>query len=168
VADLVRLAAVYERMPPEDRGPYFRNLVIQFVSRGNAEAEKLIHRIFDIWIREAEQLPPGKDLDRPDPGLLKALGYSVARDGPSDSVRQLLLTFALSSPVLPPVKDRGYMAEWGEPNTIKRYSKLRRVLNFFIEDHSFDPRMQSAIARWNDDLDFLARQVADGRLKVGN
>ena len=67
----------------------------------------------------------------------------------------LLISFLLSSPHLPRIKDKEYMKDWGEPLSLKRYKKFDRALRNLIEDkrRTGDPRMGRATEEWQEDLE---------------
>ena len=48
-----------------------------------------------------------------------------------------------------------YMAEWGYPNSKKRYRKLRDVLNQLIYKNRNFPEMTAAIIDWKTDLEYI-------------
>jgi len=54
-------------------------------------AEELLSAIADVWEEKSYSLPEGSDWERPDPGLLKAIGYRVGwqRVGFKPTVRLL-------------------------------------------------------------------------------
>jgi hypothetical protein len=87
----------------------------QLLERDCEKCRELLKEIQEqIFRTELLSLPPGGDSERPDPGLLKAVGYHVGwRFGQVPEMRQFIIAFILIAEHLPAIKDVEYMAEWG-------------------------------------------------------
>jgi hypothetical protein len=59
-----------------------------------------------------------------------------------------------------PVHSAGYTDEWGEPNSPKRYGKLVRCLQSFIENNQIKPNMKLALKHWSEDLEWIEQCYA--------
>ena len=90
------------------------------------------------------------DFDRPDTGMLAALGYRVGQtQGRPPRARREILKFVLQGE-LPMVHSASYSEEWGEPGSFKRYRKSNRT----------KPNMRAAVRDWSEDLEWLEQYVA--------
>ena len=56
---------------------------------------------------------------------------------------------------LPMIHSVSYMAEWGEPNSLRRFEKLVRVLGNMIEGNQRNPNSKLAVRQWREDIDWL-------------
>lgn len=96
-------------------------------------------------------------LEVPGFGMLSYLEYHVGRtNGQPTKVRQSILDRVFVGK-LPPVFDRVYMRQWGDPGTSRRLQKMAETLaalarNFKRRD---DDRLEQAIREWEADLTFL-------------
>ena len=157
--ELKRIENQLKQYPPEKLGVMFANCYTAFrnpASSFHADARSRLRLILREWKNRSYYLPTGTDRDRPDPGLLKCIGYSVGRNGPSEIVRRNLVDYLMTYDHLPPVKDNSYMLEWGKSRTAKRFYKLERVLKAFKIQHEEDKiPPEKAIREWNRDLTYV-------------
>ena len=145
----------YRRRDLVSRGEWLATILGQLINDEKG-AKEFLSAIADVWKEEDYWLPESVDGDRPDPGLLKAMGYRVGwHHGQPPETRALVIAFLLMSRHLPRIKDRQYMEEWGAPLSLKRYQKLDSVLRNLIEDkrRTRNPGMARAIEEWQDDLE---------------
>ncbi|WP_406853792.1 hypothetical protein ABEG18_14620 [Alsobacter sp. KACC 23698] len=151
MADLDKLEAAIRRMDPLERGDFLAITLARLEAK--PEASYVLNRIERVWRDEAYFLPPGFDRERPDPGLLKCLGYRVGRtQGQPAQIRIMIIFFLLSAETLPPVKDALYMGEWGDAWSRKRLDKFVRVQKRLIEEAAEDYRQDLAIAEREEDI----------------
>ena len=94
------------------------------------------------------------DDDRPEQGMLGALGYHVGHSQGQPAETRLILKFVLEGE-LPMVHSANYMVEWGEPNSSKRFEKLVRVLQNLIDGNRSKPRSKLAVGQWSEDLEWI-------------
>ena len=93
-------------------------------------------------------------------GVLKAFGYGVGDDGITRAAkRHVILDHVLEVPI-PPVKDKWYTLEWGQPNSNKRKAKLLTTLKGLINSREsmasyHQPSYSRAISQWKDDLNYI-------------
>lgn len=119
------------------------------------EAEDVIKKIELEWEERLKQyLFADEKADRPSRGMLKTIGYAVGNDGVGTVKRQLLLDHLIQG-TLPFCGSPAYMAEWGYPNSKKRYRKLRDVLNQLVYKNRNFQEMASAIIHWQTDLEYI-------------
>jgi hypothetical protein len=69
----------------------------------------------------------GFDVERPTVGFLRAMGYTVGRNGRSRSERRRVLRRIYGAPV-PANFDANYRAEWGQPSTCARLKKMANTI----------------------------------------
>jgi hypothetical protein len=118
----------------------FLNAVRLIVSNRNVDdAERLITDIQKEWQRRRASGDAVRDYDRPEQGMLGALGYHVGHSqGQSTETRRLILKFVLEGE-LPMIHSANYTVEWGEPHSLTRLEKLGRVLENLIEGNRTRP-----------------------------
>lgn len=87
-------------------------------------------------------------------GVLGGAGYRVGRDGLPRDKRRELLAELLSRPLarLPQVEN---VQEWGEAGTPKRFWKMVRCLQAFVENARGRKIMRLAVDDWEADLEWL-------------
>jgi hypothetical protein len=109
---------------------------------------------------------PLRAIPSPTLGYLRYLGYRVGRQAPPQYERLLLLLHAFSQGVVPPVFDPEYVAQWSEPNTPQRLSKLAESLAAFCRNERRKARPSTlAIQHWESDLQWLHENVYKGRFR---
>jgi hypothetical protein len=111
-------------------GAVFQNCAKAIVEKNATFHNKAlirIHEFENIWRSQISFLDPGVDRDRPDFGVLRTIGYRIGTYGVDPEVRRWLLGLLMNGQI-PPVKDLGYVAEWGTPDSPRRYYKLMRTL----------------------------------------
>ena len=148
-----------DEMAPEEVATLFRNCITNVVKKNRFatnSAEKIIE-IASHWSHTRATLDVGQDRNRPEFGVLRAIGYQVGNEGVDPKIRHWLLEYAMQG-VLPPIKDRSYMEEWGEPESKKRFYKVKRVIEYLIEDHSNPNIFDKALRDWQKDLDYLDKK----------
>lgn len=119
------------------------------------DAQQLITDIQNEWQRRRACGDAIPNFDRPEQGLLGALGYHVGQShGAATEMRRLILKFVLEGE-LPMIHSASYMLEWGEPNSSKRFEKLVRVLENLIEGNRRKPNSKLAVKQWSEDLEWL-------------
>ena len=99
-----------------------------------------------------------------DEGPLGLLGYHVGRRaGLSAAQRQALLSAIYRRPI-PQLFPPHYLAEWGDPQTPQRLQRMIRAIDGFMRDpkRRNDPRLDDAMAEWQEDLDYLRREYHSG------
>ena len=142
----------------------FLNCIRNVVARRNIDAaESLIADIQKEWQRRRVCGDVIRDDDRPEQGLLAALGYHVGHsDGRPAEFRRLVLKLVLEGE-LPMIHSADYMAEWGEPNSSKRFEKLVRVLQNLVDGSRSKPRSKLAVRQWSEDLEWIQNSyLSDG------
>ncbi|WP_343827311.1 hypothetical protein [Sphingopyxis soli] len=90
-------------------------------------------------------------------GVLGFLGYRVGiTQGEHDQTRRRILDVTFSSP-LPPINGAAYMREWSDPGSAARLRKVAETLAAFVRNakRKRGGSMDSAIADWERDLDYL-------------
>lgn len=94
---------------------------------------------------------------RPDPGVLKQMGYRVGRSGLGASRRRSILEKVYGARlVATSMHTAGYVREWGEPNTRARATKIERALAGFVSNaRRREADMSEAIDDWESDLAWL-------------
>jgi hypothetical protein len=134
----------------------FLNSIRLIVEKKQLEAaQRMIRDIQSEWQRRRGQGDAVVDYDRPERGLLAALGYHVGHNqGQSSEVRRLILKYVLEGE-LPMIHSAEYMKEWGEPNSSTRFQKLARFLGNMVEGNQAKPNSQLAVKQWREDLDWL-------------
>lgn len=121
-------------------------------------SENLISAIEDEWqYREVDinldsECPWEIVADSPNRGLLYALGYQVGvtQDRSAKLRHRILKRIYLAK--FPIVHSNSYMAEWGQPATRKRNSRLVLAISNFIEQKSKYQFYDRAIKSWMKDL----------------
>lgn len=107
------------------------------------------------WEKRLQQYKAGQyKAETPEQGVLSRVGYRVGNNGISQKLRQQRLDYVMSD-ILPAVGSPAYMAEWGEPGSLKRYKKLHRVLQVFISSANTLGNMDKAQKEWEEDLEYL-------------
>lgn len=100
----------------------------------------------------------------PSEGMLSCLGYHVGVvQGETANVRQSVLREIFSAflpPILPPL----LMLEWGHPKSAGRLKKMAECIAAFSRNakRRHDPRLSTAIAQWDDDLEYLYNEYYVG------
>lgn len=119
------------------------------------DARKIILRIHEVWEQRMKSASIGQyKATTPDEGILKALDYKVGKQGEPPHVRRKILTFIMMQR-LPFVGSPAYMMEWGEPQSTKRYNKLRSVLhNLYLKSMNME-HFEKASREWVEDRDWL-------------
>jgi hypothetical protein len=140
----------------EERGRIFANALfaVRKNSQRRAQAELLLDFIRDFWNAEQNLLLDGEDRDRPDVGVLKGIGYSLV-GGIDREQRRWLLDELMTARTLPPIKDKGYMAEWGLPMSDQRIAKCISVLRNLAWEKRQSGESPYAVLHWEDDIQYL-------------
>jgi hypothetical protein len=87
--------------------------------------------------------------------MLAALGYHVGHaEGRPQTERREILKHVLFGE-LPMVYSASYTDEWGEPGSYKRYGKLIRSLQTYIDDNQSRPGKKLAVQQWREDLEWV-------------
>jgi hypothetical protein len=149
-------------MSYDDLLQLFLNAVGLIVKQKQVEAAKrMITTIHNEWERRRKLGDAFIDFERPEMGMLAALGYRVGHtEGRPPQVRREILKYVLEGE-LPMVHSASYTAEWGEPGSSKRCRKLVRFLQNNIENnHQAKPGMKLAVKEWSEDLAWLEQYVA--------
>ncbi|OCH02945.1 hypothetical protein [Aliivibrio fischeri] len=103
------------------------------------------------------------EVDWPQVGMLKGVGYSVGAKGLPTTERRELLSNVMSQQ-LPYVTSYAYRREWGEPNTTARLKKLANTIASFAKNSKRSPNNTSiAISEWEDDLKWLKENYYKNR-----
>ena len=92
----------------------------------------------------------------PAEGIMSIMGYRVGdTQGIRKKYRIKIMIDVLTKP-LPFVDSPSYMQEWGEPETKKRYNKLK---NFLIGEinNPLQRNNYRAISEWKEDLEWLLK-----------
>lgn len=102
--------------------------------------------------------------DSPDTGVLKAMGYTVGRNGKRDGERHRILGRAFKIERLPRVGGTSHMSEWGASSSEARLSKMAEALAAFARNakRRKGASMSEAIADWESDLAWLKRMYYRG------
>ncbi len=131
----------------------FVNAVSLIVKEKQVEAAKgVIVAIQKEWERRRNIGDAFADFERPEMGMLAALGYRVGQmEGRPPRVRREILKHVLEGE-LPMVHSASYTDEWGEPQSFKRYRKVVRFLQNNIESNQKKPNMKLAVKHWSEDL----------------
>jgi hypothetical protein len=111
-------------------------------------------RVDDEWRIRTAYLPKHSDGARPDPGVLRGSGYRVGAHARDEELRREILN-ALVESRIPPLGNRPYYAEWGEPNSVKRLDKLNRTIFRIMNMNKGTTSHQKAVREWADDLNYL-------------
>ena len=101
-------------------------------------------------------------------GLLAEAGYTVKKDGPSAETRHSVLTDVLQGKIqVPDWMSQSVQDQWGEPNTLERFTKLRNTINVSLGNQQgrAAPSAQ-AIDKWEEDLAFLDTELRVQLLEV--
>jgi hypothetical protein len=143
-------------MSYDDLLQMFLNAVTLIVKEKQIEAAKrMILAIEAEWKRRRSLGDGFTGFERPEMGMLGALGYHVGHaEGRPPRLRREILTFMLIGE-LPMVHSATYTEEWGEPGSLKRYRKLVRFLQNNIESNQTKPNMKLAVKDWTEDLAWL-------------
>lgn len=94
---------------------------------------------------------------RPDPGVLRQMGYRVGRSGLGPSRRRSILEKVYEAKLVATSTETvDYISEWGGPSTRARARKMERALAGFISNAMRkDADMSEAIDDWESDLTWL-------------
>ena len=90
-------------------------------------------------------------------GFLQDAGYTTRKDGPNSRDRQDLLTQVFcGQQKLPGWLKDSVTAQWGAPNSVERFNKIRNIINVAIgtQKGRANPSIQ-AIKKWEDDMEFM-------------
>ena len=90
-------------------------------------------------------------------GFLQDAGYTTRKDGPNSRDRQDLLTQVFcGQQKLPGWLKDSVTAQWGAPNSVERFNKIRNTINVAIgtQKGRANPSTQ-AIKKWEDDMEFM-------------
>ncbi len=124
-------------------------------SRQVEDAQRMIADIQREWQRRRDRGDATLNYDRPEQGVLAALGYHVGHSqGQSSGTRRLILKHVLEGG-LPMIHSATYMNEWGEPNSLKRFEKLVQFLGNMIEGNQMRPNSKLAVRQWREDLEWV-------------
>ena len=92
-------------------------------------------------------------------GLLGYLRYNVTKDGPNQSGRQSRLKYIYEVQLITGSNsdNASYIAEFGEPESDKRYYKIRRFLQSNIEKYAnrHSQGWLDCIEKWEDDIEWF-------------
>jgi hypothetical protein len=140
----------------DDLFQMFVNAVGLIAKEKQVEAAKaMIAAIQKEWERRRNVGDAFTDFDRPEVGMLAALGYRVGHtEGKPPRVRRLTLQFMLEGE-LPMVHSANYTEEWGEAGSFKRYRKLVRFLQNNIAN------MKQAVKDWSEDLAWVEKYASE-------
>lgn len=94
-------------------------------------------------------------------GVLKASGYVVGNSGLSPSERRQILA-AIYKEALTVRLDRGYLAEWGRPQSAIRLRKLANTIAALTRNMKRKRSDAASVEHWQADLDYLKRTFYDG------
>jgi hypothetical protein len=146
----------------EDLLQRFLNAVSLIVRERQVEdAKRLIVAIQQEWKRRRNHGDAINGFERPETGMLAALGYHVGQmQGQLARTRREILKFVLGGE-LPMVHSASYTDEWGEPNSPKRYWKLVRFLQNNIENNRTNPTKKLAVRHWSEDFEWVERHYAN-------
>ena len=113
---------------------------------------------------EPETMPIPSDLTRHGEAMWLHMGYSVAKDGPATNTRRKNLIRIYSNRFVPENQgeiDMGYLRDFGEPMSDRRFNKIRRYLSKQIASKKNDPIMKNAVKKWEDDREGFLEHVGD-------
>ncbi|MEZ8287477.1 hypothetical protein BCU17_22055 [Vibrio splendidus] len=95
------------------------------------------------------------EVDWPQVGMLKGVGYSVGTKGLPTVKRRELLSNIMSQQ-LPYITSHAYRREWGEPNTTARLKKLANTIAYLTKNSKRSSNNTTvAISEWEEDLKWL-------------
>lgn len=117
----------------------------------------------DINARPVHQLVINIDTGSwPASGVLREMGYKVGKSGLGPSARRDILRAALTVELVATTTEaESYLREWGDPNSRRRASKIKRCLAGFAELHRNNRADYSeAIADWESDLAWFTRECS--------
>jgi len=103
-------------------------------------------------------------IDAPDVGVLKKMGYTVGRNGLSDSRRKKILDDVFSSLHLPFTFSKTYMKEWGGENSKARLQKMANSIAKFCINCNKTGKVE-AVRDYEEDLKYLYQKYYTGRFK---
>ena len=147
--------------------------------RGRKKARELrstaLARLTELW-NEGEYFAwpetaaiPGEGpltgtVDWPSKGMLKFLGYSTGKSGPSEAERRAILDDAFSGP-LPNVIDAEYTRSFGSPRSAIRLKRIAHSIASFAKNakRKADSGLRQAIDDWEGDLEYLRITYYRGR-----
>jgi len=134
----------------------FLNSTRRIVEKKQVEAaQRMISDIQKEWQRRRDQGGTAVNFDRPERGLLAALGYHVGHSqGQPSEIRRLILKYVLEGE-LPMIHSAEYMKEWSGPNSSARFQKLAQFLENMIEGSHAKPNSQLAVKQWREDIEWL-------------
>jgi hypothetical protein len=95
--------------------------------------------------------------------VLKMLGYSVAANGPSESVRRRILKVAFESPSLEGIETSEQRKRWGASRSAKRLHAISSFLSWLINLQGGEK--PQAKSKWLSDLTWLKRTYYDKTMR---
>ena len=124
----------------------------------HGKAQTHIENIEKEWDRRLNS--PDYTGESPKEGLMSKLGYRVGKtQGVIENRRREIIDFVVTQR-LPFFFSPSYMAEWGEPNSDKRYTKLKNFLKSMLAgNHSSN--MDQAKDERQKDLAYLESTYGD-------
>jgi hypothetical protein len=147
------------------------------------EAKILIRAIEDTWRMRAQGEAPSHwpkwteldtmradgradDVNWPELGVLRMLGYQVGEQGKSRAVRHGILARVYEG-VLPPLLPASQLWEWGDPSTAKRLRKLAESIASFARNARANDakKFARAIRDWDEDLGYLREAYHRGEFR---
>lgn len=155
------MVKILEKIPEYDDNQLSNLLLnaLNLISEGKRvdDAKAVIEAIKEEWDRRLHEFNKGEyKADTPEKGVLRTIGYKVGNDGLPEHKRRLLLDYLMSE-VLPPVGSPAHMAEWGEPETKRRYQKGIRVIRTFAAGAKTHGNMEKAVKDWQDDVLYMEK-----------
>lgn len=135
----------------------FHNALDEIQKNGprSAEAVLVIEAIQIEWQKRYAEISRGERKGAlPKTGVLGVLGYHVGKEATALAKRRQIIDFVITGH-LPLVLSPAHMAEWGQPNSLVRYEKLRRSLFTFRQKLRKDSNTEKAENEYTLDLDYL-------------
>ena len=159
-AQFKRFAATARTHDFKTLGEWFAQCLTMHQQKGHRRngARIALTAIVAEWGKRKHELLPAENRDRPELGVLRGIGYSVGAKGREENTRQLLVNYLMTGTTLPPIKDLGYMAEWGGHRTAQRYHKAHRTFEWFAKEYFGSDLHTRAVGNWIDDLNYLEKQ----------
>jgi hypothetical protein len=92
-------------------------------------------------------------------GIFNFMHYNVAKGGPNEIVRRnnLKTIFNANFKVLPDAPNAGYVAEYGEPNSLMRFEKMLRFFdtNLKLKKNKTTDAWIDCLEKWESDHDWF-------------
>lgn len=133
-------------------------------------AQTMIDAIHEEWDRRRDPPPRNGDLAKdwqPDEAgrhpesPLSAHGYKVGRRSRLPTkLRQDILRRCVEEPLMP-VFTQTYLADWGDPRTVRRLQKVADLIAAQIRPNKTQADKQDAVAEWRADIAYLKSLYAD-------